>query len=98
MEKLTYRNITIRQAVASDAGQLAAWRNDGAVMAHAGFPEGLGTTAEEVAAGLHPGSLVIEKNGQLIGECNYRRVGEKTAHQYRFLDRPAWQAAVHGGL
>ncbi|MBQ8237728.1 MAG: GNAT family N-acetyltransferase [Oscillospiraceae bacterium] len=79
MEKLTYRNITIRQAAASDAGQLAAWWNDGAVMAHAGFPEGLGTTAEEVAAGLHPGSLVIEKNGQLIGECNYRRVGEKTA-------------------
>lgn len=79
MDYLTYKNITIRQAVASDAGQLAAWWNDGAVMAHAGFPEGLGTTEEEVVEGLHPCSLVIEENGRLIGECNYRRVGERTA-------------------
>ena len=48
MTKIQYENLTIRQAVAADAKQLAAWWNDGAVMAHAGFPNGLGITEEEV--------------------------------------------------
>ncbi len=75
----TYENLTIRQAEASDAKQLAAWWNDGAVMAHAGFPHGVGTTEEEVAKGLGPGSLVIQENDRLIGECNYRDVGSGIA-------------------
>ena len=32
--------IVIRTAERSDASQLAVWWNDGAVMAHAGFPYG----------------------------------------------------------
>ena len=40
---LQYRSLTIRTAVPSDAAQLTAWWNDGSVMAHAGFPNGLGT-------------------------------------------------------
>ena len=40
--KIQYENLTIRQAEAADAKQLAAWWNDGAVRAHAGFPNGLG--------------------------------------------------------
>lgn len=44
MTKIQYENLTIRQAEVADAKQLAAWWNDGAVMAHAGFPNGLGTT------------------------------------------------------
>lgn len=75
MDRLEYENICIRQAATSDAKQLAAWWNDGAVMAHAGFPNGLGTTEEKVAAKLHPGILVIEEGSRLIGECNYRRAG-----------------------
>lgn len=67
-----YENLTIRQAGAADAKQLAAWWNDGSVMAHAGFPNGLGTTEEEVIEGLGSGSMVIEEGGRLIGECNYR--------------------------
>lgn len=35
--KIQYENLTIRQAEVADAEQLAAWWNDGAVMAHAGF-------------------------------------------------------------
>ncbi len=31
-----------------DCEQLAKWWNDGKVMAHAGFPNGLGTTATEI--------------------------------------------------
>ena len=79
MTKIQYENLTIRQAVAADAKQLAAWWNDGAVMAHAGFPNGLGTTEEEVIRGLGGGSLVIEENDRLIGECNYRQTEDGVA-------------------
>lgn len=70
--RLTYQGITIRQAEDADAEQLAAWWNDGAVMAHAGFPNGLGTSAEAVRQGLGSGNLMIEENGRAIGECSYR--------------------------
>ena len=74
-----YENLTIRQAGAADAKQLAAWWNDGSVMAHAGFPNGLGTTEEEVIEGLGSGSMVIEEGGRLIGECNYRNAEDGAA-------------------
>ena len=76
---LKYKNLTIRDAVMADAAQLTAWWNDGAVMAHAGFPNGLGTTIEKVIAGLGNGRLVLEENGRLIGEACYREVGEVVA-------------------
>lgn len=79
MEKLRYENITIRQAGVSDAKQLADWWNDGAVMAHAGFPNGVGTTEDEVIQGLGQGSLIIEENHRLIGECSYRNVANDVA-------------------
>lgn len=41
--------LTIRNAEVYDAYQFAEWWNDGAVMAHAGFPMGLGTTPEKIA-------------------------------------------------
>ncbi len=44
--------LTIRFAEVTDAATLAGWWNDGAVMAHAGFPYGLNTTAEEIAKSL----------------------------------------------
>lgn len=75
---ITYNDLVIRQAGIADAKQLATWWNDGAVMAHAGFPNGLGVTEEKVIAGLGDGLLVIEENGRLIGECNYRTVAEGT--------------------
>ena len=76
---LTHSIFVIRTATAADAKQLTAWWNDGAVMAHAGFPNGLGTTEEKVISGLNEGRLVIEEAGRLIGECSYRHVGENTA-------------------
>ena len=76
---IKYDSLTIRDAVAADAAQLAAWWNDGAVMAHAGFPNGLGTTVEKVIAGLGNGRLVLEENERLIGEACYRKVGEGIA-------------------
>lgn len=46
--KVEYLDICIRNAQKEDCEQLAIWWNDGAVMAHAGFPNGLGTCASEV--------------------------------------------------
>ena len=76
---LQYRNLTIRTAIPSDAAQLTAWWNDGAVMAHAGFPNGLGTTEENVIAELQEGRLVLEENGRLIGEACYKKVQDSVA-------------------
>ena len=44
----SHNDISIRSARREDAGLLCKWWNDGSVMAHAGFPNGLGTTVEEV--------------------------------------------------
>lgn len=71
---IQYENLVIRDAVAADAKQLTTWWNDGAVMAHAGFPNGLGTTEEKVIAGLGNGRLVLEENGRRIGEACYKKV------------------------
>lgn len=81
---LKFENLTIRNAVADDAGQLAAWWNDGAVMAHAGFPNGLSQSAAEVAEKISKDTeenrrLIIEMDGRLIGEMNYRKLSEGIA-------------------
>lgn len=79
LKKLEYKDLLIRQAEHTDAKQLVKWWNDGTVMAHAGFPLGLGTNEERVIAGLVEGRLVIEENGRLIGECCYMPAGNRTA-------------------
>lgn len=77
--ELQHGNILLRDATNADAKQLAEWWNDGAVMAHAGFPNGLGTTEEEVAEDIGTGALIIEEAGKPIGEANYRIVDDKVA-------------------
>ena len=77
--ELQHGNILLRDATKADAKQLAEWWNDGAVMAHAGFPNGLGTTEEEVAEDIGTGALIIEEAGKPIGEANYRIVDDKVA-------------------
>lgn len=79
MVLLKHENIVVRDAKPSDAPQLAAWWNDGNIMAHAGFPNGLGTTEEEVIAGLGNGRLFLEENDHPIGEACYRPVGDGIA-------------------
>lgn len=76
-------DILIRNAGAADAGQLTAWWNDGKVMAHAGYPNGLGTTEEEVKEQLEAERdettrrHIILYRGRPIGEMNYRNLGDK---------------------
>jgi RimJ/RimL family protein N-acetyltransferase len=54
-------------------------------MAHAGFPLGLNTTAEEIAESISSDSdetrrrLIIEYKGLAIGETSYGNVGDRTA-------------------
>ncbi len=76
---VAYKGLRIRTAVAEDAKQLVKWWNDAAVMAHAGFPLGLGTTEEKVIAGLGNGRLILEENGRLIGEACYRKADKGVA-------------------
>lgn len=77
--ELQHGNILLRDATKADVKQFAEWWNDGAVMAHAGFPNGLGTTEEEVAEDIGAGALIIEEAGKPIGEANYRIVDDKVA-------------------
>ena len=83
--KISYKGVSIRYAGPKDAKLLAKWWNDGSVMAHAGFPYGLGTTAEKVAESLKEDSdtcrrrLILEYENTPIGEMSYRNKGENTA-------------------
>ena len=83
--RLTDGDIEIHNAETTDADRLAAWWNDGAVMAHAGFPLGLGTTPEAVARQLAEDSdekgrrLMLRCQGMPIGEMSYRNTGGGTA-------------------
>lgn len=76
--------LVIRDACISDASRLCNWWNDGAVMAHAGFPEGIHTTVEQVAvqiSGEHGPKyrLIVEHQSVPIGEMCYREMGDQTA-------------------
>ena len=85
--KLQYENIILRQAENKDAAQLTSWWNDGSVMAHAGFPKGLGLTEEQVRDKIFEGLCIIEvienTDGIIktvpIGECHYRDDGNTVA-------------------
>lgn len=46
---LQFKNLTIRNATVKDADLLSSWWNDGKIMAHAGFPNGTGEMADEIA-------------------------------------------------
>lgn len=72
MLKLIHKDITIRKAMIKDAEMLCKWWNDGFVMAHAGFPNGIGTTVQTVQAQLRQAQarlrLLIEYQNIPIGE------------------------------
>lgn len=81
---LKFESLTIRNAAVDDAEQLAIWWNDGAVMAHAGFPNGTGQTSKDISDSIKKDSddthrrLIIEFGQSPIGEMNYRNKGEGT--------------------
>lgn len=74
---IKYDQLCIRNAEKKDCEQLAKWWNDGKVMAHAGFPNGLGTTATEIEKQIVNDSdetrrrLMIVYKNTLIGEMSF---------------------------
>lgn len=82
---LTCGAISIREARKADAQQLCAWWNDGRVMAHAGFPHGLGIDSAVVKALIAGDTddmgrrLIIRYDDAPIGEMSYRNKGDGVA-------------------
>lgn len=80
----SYQDISIRGASKEDAKLLCKWWNDGLVMAHAGFPNGLGTTVEHIASLIEKESddttrrHIILLKDIAIGEMVYRNLGNRT--------------------
>jgi RimJ/RimL family protein N-acetyltransferase len=78
-------NLTIRNATSKDAQILCNWWNDGKLMAHAGFPNGLGTTEEKTILDLATDTddkgrrLILEIDNKAVGEMNYINMGDKVA-------------------
>ena len=83
--KIENRDLCIRNAAADDCVQLAKWWNDGSVMAHAGFPNGLGTTVEKIQEQIAYDSdsskrrLIILYKGSAIGDMSYYNLGNNIA-------------------
>lgn len=80
---LQFKNLTIRNATVEDADLLSSWWNDGKIMAHAGFPNGIGETACEIAEKLKKDTdedrrLIIELDKRPIGEMSYGRESADT--------------------
>jgi len=75
-------NLLIRNAMESDAKQLCEWWNDGKIMAHAGFYDGVNDTVENIVNSLKKDTdeiyrrHIIEFNQKPIGEMNYRKINE----------------------
>ncbi|MCL2376037.1 MAG: GNAT family N-acetyltransferase [Defluviitaleaceae bacterium] len=81
---LAYQNLVIRNATEGDAQQLCTWWNDGKIMAHAGYYNGLGITTEQAAKSFAEDDEksrrhVIEYDDKPIGEMNYRTPEDKVA-------------------
>lgn len=81
--KQQYGDLLIRDATIDDAEQLCVWWNDGKVMEHAGFPNGLGTTVDDIKKQIEDNQTgdssnnqrhIIIYNSTPIGEMNYRQV------------------------
>jgi RimJ/RimL family protein N-acetyltransferase len=77
-------DLRIRNATEKDAKILSTWWNDGDIMAHAGFPNGLSISEEEVAESLKKDNeqnrrLIIEVEDDPIGEMSYRTTDDKVA-------------------
>lgn len=74
--RIEANQIVVRTALKEDAPVIKKWWNDGAVMAHAGFPNGLGESVESVEKQISYNRLesqigIIEWDHHPIGELSY---------------------------
>lgn len=83
--EIRYKKYLIRTAGLQDAALLCRWWNDGAVMAHAGFPDGTGETVEEIKESISRDAddthrrLIMELDETPIGEMSYENLGDGRA-------------------
>ena len=95
-------DFVIRSAELKDAKQLNAWWNDGKVMEHAGFPNGLGQSLEETTEEIraYEGKLsqlcILEIGGVLVGETAFSLLGEGVAEIGIKICDFAYQNQGHG--
>ena len=79
--KLRRENLLIRYATKNDLKILCDWWNDGKIMAHAGFPNGINTSIEKVEEQISQETdettrrFIIEIDNEPSGEMNYRNKG-----------------------
>ncbi len=78
---MRYEELKIRDVRPEDADFLLSWWNDGSVMAHAGFPEGLHTSREKVLADMENYDedrqvMLLICGEEPIGECSARFFGD----------------------
>ena len=81
---IAYKNLKIRNAELEDAEILCDWWNNGEVMAHAGYPNGLDTNTVEIKKTLMADSddsrrLIIEIDQVPVGEMSYYNQGNAVA-------------------
>lgn len=94
-------NLVIRSATPADAQTLCDWWNDGSVMVHVGYPNGLGTTPQAVLKDLNKweaGSelLILEVDKVSVGEMNYQTVKDGVAEIHIKICRSDFQDKGYG--
>jgi RimJ/RimL family protein N-acetyltransferase len=83
--QLKKENLLIRYATKKDAEVLLNWWNNGKIMAHAGFPNGINTTVEKIEEQISEETdettrrFIIEIDNKPSGEMNYRNKGDSIA-------------------
>lgn len=88
--RIEKENIVIRSATVDDGNQLNHWWNDGKVMEHAGFPNGLGESLEDTIKNIknREGKLsqlcIIEIDNKPVGELSYSIKDDNAAY-------PGWK-------
>lgn len=82
--ELAFQNIRIREADEADAALLCKWWNDGKIMAHAGFPLGIGTTEDEIIRKIRAETDDTTRRHMIlidhvpVGEMNYHQLNDNT--------------------
>lgn len=95
MIRIEKNNLLIRSAVEQDAPLLNAWWNDGRVMEHAGFPNGLGESMEETLENIRRKNRDLERHICII-EIDNVPVGELSFQIIEGVAYPGWKICETG--
>lgn len=100
--RIEKENIVIRSANINDSPQLNKWWNDGKVMEHAGFPNGLGVSLESTKDNIKDNDqrlsqlCIIEINYKSVGELSYNIIENGVANVGWKICESAYQNQGYG--